>query len=71
MDKAPRRPRISSKVINGIIESTNQLLAGDIIETYKGSPNAGAIEDAVIAAHDWAFQMREWMQARGAWKGRR
>lgn len=64
-----RRPKITQKVIEGIITSTSEHLAG--------SPETlgfGTLKQSVQAfeemgcADSWARGMREWMIERGTWK---
>ena len=60
-NKGLRRPRITAKVLDGIITATSAAEAGGFQEGGDIPPeDAGA----VLAAQKWAWDMRAWLASR-------
>jgi len=70
--RQPRRPRITQRIIAGIINATSAILAGSP-EEMPGATRAERLAawHEVQAADEWARDMRDWMQARPDAEARR
>lgn len=57
-----RRPRLTQRVIEGIIAATSEHLAGDMGQFDVTD------QDDILLADQWARAMRTWTRSRGQWK---